>query len=267
MSNILITGSSGFLSKEFKEHFYKKNNLFSIQRNSLLSLNHLLDLLSFNKIDFIIHTSWAGVGLGTIEDYEYNLKVQANLEIVSVCVKKIFTFGSGAEFINTNQAKEYELPDLKSGNYYMLAKNQIAHKIRCLNNFINFRLFGCFGKHENESRLIKRSMMNIRENKNIIINKNKEMDFFYVGDLISLIELYINNTEKILPKELNCVYNKKNTLVDISEFLINKYSSNSKIEIIEQGYDKPYTGSSHLIDSLNLNFKGLYAGIEEIYGY
>jgi nucleoside-diphosphate-sugar epimerase len=267
MNNILITGNSGFLAKEFKNHFSKKNNVFKIDRTSLLSLSTLIDILTFNKIDFIIHTSWAGVGSGTKEDYEYNFKVQANLESVSNYVKKIFTFGSGAEFADTDNVKEYQLPNLQSGTYYALAKNKIAHRIRYLDNFVNLRLFGCFGKEENDHRFIKKSMFNIKNEKNIIINKDKQMDFFYVGDLITLIETYTFNLNKIFPKELNCVYSEKIKLSDIAKFLVEKYSLNTQIKIIEEGYDKPYTGSSLLLDSLKINLKGLYRGIEEIYGH
>lgn len=267
MVNFLITGSNGFLSKEFSNYFSKKNNVFNSSRNFLLDLENIINFIEFNKIDFILHTSWAGVGAGTLEDYKYNLKVHANLELASSHVKKIFVFGSGAEFVNTDLAFEHELPNLQFGTYYALAKNKIAHRVRCLDNFVNLRLFGCFGKEENDHRFIKKSMLNIKNHKDITINKDKQMDFFYVGDLIILIETYISNLNKNLSKELNCVYTQKTKLSDIAKFLVEKYSLNTQIKIIEEGYDKPYTGSSLLIDSLKINLKGLYRGIEEIYGH
>lgn len=265
MTNILLTGSSGFLAKEFKDYFKNRYNLFSIPRESLIRLDGIKQVIDSNHIDYILHTSWAGVGLGTKEDYTYNIKVHKNIESISNKVKKIFIFGSGAEFPITDCAKEEELPKISTGTYYALAKNEITHSSRNYFNIFNLRLFGCFGKYENDSRLIKRSVLNLHNGNSITIIKDKEMDFFYVMDLVKVIEFYINN-ECHLPKELNCVYTEKLRLSDIANFLITKYSRKCGVEFIHDGYDKPYTGSSTLIDGLGINFKGLYQGIKEIYG-
>lgn len=265
MVNLLITGNNGFLSKEFSSYFSKKYNIFNLNKNSLLNLETIISFIKFNKIDFILHTSWSGVGAGNLEDYNYNLKVHTNLELTSSYVKNIFIFGSGAEFKNTDKAKESDLSDLSEGSYYSLAKNVISKRSRLFKQFINLRLFGCFGYEELPTRFIKRSMMNIREGRNIVVNKNKYMDFFYVKDLCYLIETHISNNN--LPSELNCVYTEKLTLLEIAEFIRGQFSPETQIELKELGYDMPYTGDSSVIDSLNLNLKGLHYGIREIYGH
>jgi nucleoside-diphosphate-sugar epimerase len=252
--NVLITGSSGFLSKEFNLSLCKEYSLFRIERSNLLSIDSIVKNLIENKIEYIVHTSWAGVGSGTLEDFEFNLKVHTNLEAASELVKKIFIFGSGAEYSERQ-------------NYYSKAKKVISQRVKGLEKFANFRLFGCFGEQENDSRFIKRSMLNINQNKSIVINRDKQMDFFYVGDLISLVRHYISNDEYKLPNDMDCVYREKYTLSDIAKFLINKYSKNTRIEILSPGYDDPYTGRSNLLDSLNLDLKGMHLGIQEIYGY
>lgn len=264
MINILLTSKNSFLSKEVCIHL-KYCNFFYITREDLLNYHNLNTKIKANEIQYIIHTAWAGVGGGSFQDYEYNLKVHKNLENVSNLVKKIFIFGSGAEFSSTNMARENDLPKLISGSYYALAKNEISHRIRSLNNFVNLRLFGCFGKHENENRFIKKSMNNLNNNKDIIVNKDKEMDFFYVEDLVTLINYYIYNKSLDMPSEVNCVYNEKYKLSKIAEFLIKKYSPERKLQIIESGYADPYTGNSEMLDKLNIKFKGLFSGIEEIY--
>lgn len=266
MINILLTSKNSFLSKEISKNL-ANCNFFYITRENLLNVLDLKNIVLNNNIDYIIHTSWAGVGAGTFSDYVFNLSVHENVKLISNLVKKIFIFGSGCEFYSTDKVKESELNLIRNKSYYADCKNKISLDSRKLNNFVNFRLFGCFGEQENNSRFIKRSMLNLGLGKDIVIHKNKEMDFFYVGDLIYLLENFINEKYKINLKEINCVYKKKYKLSEIAEFLIKKYSPNSSIEIIEQGYDDPYTGCSDLIDSLNLNFKGLHSGILEIYGH
>jgi dTDP-4-dehydrorhamnose reductase len=262
--NILLTSKNSFLSKEISRCLPGCSFVY-LDRENLLNFFDLKNIIKNNKIDHIVHSSWAGVGAGTFGDYVYNLSVHENLKNICDLVDKIFIFGSGSEFAETNLASEFDLPKTNLNSYYSRAKNKISWEARKINNFINLRLFGCFGKTENDHRFIKRSMLNIRNNKDVIINKDKEMDFFYAGDLISLIDYYIVNQSYNLPRDINCVYSKKYKLSGIAQFLVNKYSPQAKIKILEHGCADPYTGNSALLDTLNISFKGLHKGIEEIY--
>jgi len=265
--NILITGSSGFLSKEFV-NLFSRHNLFHIDRQDLLHKYNLENLVLENNIQFIIHTSWAGVGAGTFSDLVYNLAVQENIEHCSSLVKKIFLFGSGAEFKLTDNVKESSI-DLNESNHYCIGKNIVAQRIKKFPNIINLRLFGCFGKQELPTRFIKNSVTNIINGSAIQINQDKYMDFIYIKDLYHIICHYMNSNDTRLPQSLNCVYTKKQKLSEIASFLNDMFSYNKPVQFknsLDYNLAQPYTGSGELLNSLNIPMVGLEKGILELYG-
>ena len=66
------------------------------------------------------------------------------------------------------------------------------------------------------------------------VHTNKIMDFFYMKDLISLVEHYVTN--KYLSQEINCSYEHKYTLQNIANF-INALGSH-KVPIVIQDKNK-----------------------------
>lgn len=265
--NILITGSSGFLSKEFSTLF-PNYNLYYTNRSTILNFESLQKCIVDNKINEIIHTSWAGVGAGTFEDFVFNLNVYTNLQKCSNLVNHIFIFGSGAEFSKTDEVREGS-NNFSYKSYYSIGKVVTSTEAKSNKKFINLRLFGCFGKQENDTRFVKRSVINILSNNQIKINKNKFMDFISIKDLSKIILHYIHNDNGNLPRELNCVYTEKVKLSDIADYLNQLFDFKKPIDFSNNTiYDMedPYTGCGQLLQSLNINLQGLYPSILDLYG-
>ena len=93
----------------------------------------------------------------------------------------------------------------------------------------------------------------------MIIYENKKMDFFYMKDLIKLLEFYILSENP--PKEIDCSYSESFSLQKILEY-INSLESH-KVNI-DSGYEskEDYVGE---YSELNLKLIGLYDGIRETY--
>ena len=251
---ILLTGS-GFLAKEFIENF-KEHSIIKVPRSILTNRECLKSLIETNKVDCIIHTSFAGVSDGgSEEDYKFNMNVDDNLHYVSNLVDKVFIFGSGIE---------YMVPRDCSRPWYQKSKAIISLKAKHNPKFVNLRLFGCFGKLEESYRFIKRSVHNLREGKPIVIPQDRRMDFFYVGDLCDVIRCYLE--EKELPRDIDCVYPVPSPLLsEIAKTLIENYGPDQSIIIERDGFQEEYTGNCG-IESLGIPLKGLDKGIFEIYG-
>ena len=95
----------------------------------------------------------------------------------------------------------------------------------------------------------------------MIIHQDKFMDFFYMKDLLNLVELYLNNNN--LPKEIECCYKNSFSLLDITN-IINSLD-NYKVDdnFLNKKLGKPYTGNPlkhELIKTI-----GLKKGIVEMY--
>jgi len=262
---ILVTGKSGFLARSIKHSFLsKKYNTVFVGREdlSLLNKDQVKTLLSENKFDIIFHTAVSGGkrnDIDTSETLDTNLRMFLNLAELKNKDCKLINFCSGAAFDRRreiNCAKEEEISSRTPDDYYGLSKNIIANYINNFDKtFINLRIFGCFGKLENDNRFIKNSINNLKNNKNITIFKNKYMDFIYIEDLINILDYFVVNNSHY--KDYNIVYKEKITLYDIAKKITsNLHLDESRIDILEPGLDSPYTGSSERIYTLvkNLNY-------------
>lgn len=266
MKTILITGGNSFLAKEFI-NFFTDYNLIVTDRNTLDVTNkqQVDNFFINNKIDYVFHTAVKGgsrLREDTFQDFVDNLTMYNNLANNCNKFELMFNFGSGAEFArdrSIDSFQEEKIFERIPNDFYGCSKNLICRDIISKNNLINIRLFGCFGILENDTRFIKSTIKKSLTGEDIIINI-KEMDFFFIEDLVILIKNLLNG--KILYKNINAVYKEKKDLFYIAEQI--KTFTNSKSRVIISVKDKNYTGCSKRIDTLNLNFLGLENSIKKI---
>jgi nucleoside-diphosphate-sugar epimerase len=91
------------------------------------------------------------------------------------------------------------------------------------------------------------------------IHQHKKMDFFYMEDLLKVVEYYIENNN--LPKTYDCVYEEKKTLLSIAD-MINSLS-NYKVAIsVKSDIGTDYIGE---YKPLGLDYIGLEQGIRLTY--
>ena len=128
-------------------------------------------------------------------------------------------------------------------------------------NFYNIRIFAVFDENELDTRFIKGNIQRYINKEQIIIHQDKFMDFFYMKDLISLVEFYILN--KDVDKQIDCSYITMYKLSDIAN-MINKLSDYKVDTVIERKeMSKPYIGT---FSGIVLNeFIGLQQGIKNVY--
>ena len=102
--------------------------------------------------------------------------------------KKIFCFGSGAEY---NRIKDVNPSTIKSGegpnDFYGISKVKSKIEIEKMENAYWLRLFGCFGINEPEDRFIKSCILKGLKNKDIIIPGDRLMSFTSTFDIKRVI--------------------------------------------------------------------------------
>jgi GDP-L-fucose synthase len=278
MKKILITGNSGFLSKEIRTYFETKYDLSFIGRTSknqvnLLNKEEVDDFFKSNqKFDVVIHTAING-GKRTDKDEPYifynNLKMYLNLLNNKNNFGYLFNFCSGAALrVNgtVDLGKEEDILITDPIDYYGLSKNEIARNILKNENFYNFRIFGCFGRFEEDSRFFKSILNCINDNKPVFIHQDKQMDYISVTDLCKVVEFYIENIEKNknLPKDINLVYNDKKTLTEMCHILCGLTETNPDVILVNEYFGHPYTGNGEKLNNLSLNLNGLNLGLMEM---
>jgi nucleoside-diphosphate-sugar epimerase len=253
MKNILITGSNGYIGSQLTQTLSTKYNCIGINRLNFDLTDNYETKKWFNNqfFDIIIHTAIKGGSRLTVDNYtviDHNIKMYLNLLDCKDHYNKFINIGSGAELWSPFSP-------------YGLSKRAIFESIQDKNNFYSLRIFGLFNSKEINTRFIKSNLYRYINKQNLLIFKNKFMDFIYWDDFIEIIKHYIDYT--ILPKNIDCVYEKKYTLLDIAHIINSLSNIKVEIDIIENSnIDTPYTGC---YNDLSLTFKGLHKGIVETY--
>jgi nucleoside-diphosphate-sugar epimerase len=251
--NVLITGGNGYVAKSLYSALKEKYNITLITRKNF-DLTDSFETLKFfsNKyFDIVIHTAAVGGSRLTPENsstMDQNLQMYYNLLSCKNKYNKFIYFGSGAEIYNP------ESP-------YGLSKRVIAKSISEIENFYNLRIFGVFDENEWETRFIKTCIKKYI-NKEPMLIQDKKMSFFYMQDLITLVDYHIQTLPSSLLKESNCAYVNSNSLLDIAN-IINKLDDykvpiNVDTQIgkdYESKYNAPY----------DLKYIGLQQGIIKTY--
>lgn len=250
--NILITGGNGYIATGLYKRLSSKYNITSISRQTFDLSNHEQTKSWFADkfFDIVIHTAIIGGNRLKVENGETilsNLLMFDNLVDVKKHFNKLITFGSGAEFVNPKSP-------------YGLSKKIINTLCQTLPNFYNLRLYALFDDNEDKRRFIKNNIYRYINQENIIIYKNKYMDFFYFEDFTKIVELYIHSND--LPKEIDCVYQKKYSLFDIGMIINSLDSHKSKMIIEDNQPETDYTGNYY---DLNIAYIELEQGIKNTY--
>ena len=251
---ILITGANGYIGKALTTNL-QNYNVTSISRKDF----DLLDRNSTNKwfenkyFDVVIHTAAKG-GSRLKKDNEnilyQNLLMFYNLYENKNNFKKFIHLGSGAELNNPIDP-------------YGLSKRIIRDIIIKEDNFYNIRIFGLFDSNELDSRFIKTNILRYLIKQNFLIHQDKEMDFFYMKDFITLIKFYLDNNN--LVKEIECRYDKTYLLSEITHMINNCSDYNNKIIIKNNQKGFPYKGNDSFPQIYNLSLVGLKNGIKETF--
>jgi GDP-L-fucose synthase len=247
--NILITGGGGYVGKIFYNYFKNLHNVSLLTRKEI-DLTNLTQVKNFFKnkhFDVIIHCAIVGGGrldADTPSVLDDNLKMYYNLFECESYFNKLLHFGSGAEF---------------QESFYGLSKKIINESIKDKNKFYNIRILNVFDENELNYKFIKTNIINYLNKQDIEIFQNKFMDFFYMEDLITLVEYYINNEA---PKVIDCCYDYSPTLYDVAQIINNL--DNYKVNINFKNWDvaPPFNGK---FTDLGLKFIGLEQGIKNVY--
>lgn len=247
---ILITGANGYIGKTLYNSLNTKYDVVSLSRKELdvTNLKQVKDYLKNKYFDVVIHCAVEG-GLRLEPEnssiLDSNLKMYYNLLECKNHFSKFFYFGSGAE---------------KQDTFYGLSKKVLNQSIQDKDNFHNVRIFAVFDENELEFKFVKTNIRNYITRKDIGIFQNKYMDFFYMDDLITLMNYCIVNNN--LPKVIDCSYNYSPTLYNIAQIINNLDTYKVNINIKEWDMAPPFNGN--FID-LGLKFIGLEQGIKNVY--
>ena len=252
---ILITGKNGYVGRSLHSYLYSKHDITIIGRQDLdlTNPNETSKFFSDKYFDLVIHTAVRGGSrLNPLEGPDVvlsNLLMYDNLIRCRDKFDRLIHFGSGAEEL--------------ANTPYGFSKHIINQLMKLDSRSVNVKIYAVFDENELDTRFIKSNILRYINREDMVIHQDKKMDFFYMKDLISLVEWLINQREEEFPiQEINCSYIEKSTLIQIAG-MINSLDD-YKVDIIveNEGEGDDYC-DVHPIMPFNL--VGLEQGIKNTY--
>lgn len=254
---VAVLGSSGFLGS-YALHNLKDCVVYPVTRQTLdlTSSDEVRQWLTDRRPDVVINCATSGgktkMGEVNLAELQNNLSVFLSFYNNSDLVPKFINVGSGSEFDvskNIEIAQESDIVNSVPTETYGYGKNVISRMVLEKENFYTLRLFGCFDRSEPEFRLFKKVISG-----EVTSISDRYFDYFSASDFVKVLTFYINGTD--LPKDINCVYQKKYLLSQT----LDKLKKAAQVDSINPNN---YTGNGDKLAALDIKLDGLEKGILE----
>jgi dTDP-4-dehydrorhamnose reductase len=252
MKKILITGGNGYIARSLYKALHHKYEITTINRSTFDLTNYArtCEFLQDKYFDVVIHTAIIGGNRLIEEDdsiIKQNLDMYYNLVNNQQHFGKFISFGSGAEL---------DWPTTPYG----YSKRIIAESMSKRDNCLNLRIFAVFDENEKDRRFIKSNIKRYLSREDILVHEDKFMDFFYMQDLIALVDYHLCRQDWLF-SEIDCKYTDCYKLSEVAS-MINKLD-NYKVDVcVAQTEGKPYVGN---YIGLPIPLIGLEKGIMDVY--
>lgn len=280
MKKILITGSTGFIGKNFVEYFNECNE----QNNSIYCPTHqeldLLDkkqvrkYLKKNKIDIVIHC--ANVNNFRYKLQEYDIVRNSMMMYLSLAdshneYEKMIYFGSGAEygrFRGTHLTKEERLGEIIPEDPYGFAKYMEAKLCDNYDNIYDLCLFGVYGKYEEwKRRFISNNIVRSMKGLPMTLSQNALFDYLYIEDLCKIVNWFVEHKPK--HNHYNVCTSQPVDLLSLAKMINDVSGLNREIVIATEGWQAEYSGdNSRLLEEMGeFRFFDKKKSIEKLWNY
>ncbi len=263
--NILFTGHKGFLGREMIPYLSQNHNVLcpDIRYTNSVDVD---EFIKNNPIDVILHAAVKGgrrVVVDEPEDCYDNILMFENLAKHGI---KMINFDSGASYDRRRSiygVYEEEIGDHIPVDYYGLSKFVTGWKCGDFEHTYNLRFFNVWGPQETDDRFTKVNVDNYINGQEIVIFRNKYMDFFYIEDTKKVVDLYLSSDD--LPKNINLVYPENVMLTDVANIINNLSKHNVPVKILKEGLDNSYCGNGSLLRALCPGLLGLEKSFKHYY--
>jgi UDP-glucose 4-epimerase len=274
--NILLTGSSGFIGKNTKEYFSDKYQLFAPSHNELDLLNDNIvhDFFTKHNIDVVIHSA-VKPGHRNAKDrsglFYSNTRMYYNLAQQSKNFGKMIVLGSGAIYDTRNNIHKVSEDSYKNHlpeDDHGFCKYICARDIEHMDNIMELRLFGVFGKYEDYAiRFISNAICKILFDLPITIKQNRLFDYLYIDDLMPVLDYFINNDAK--QKAYNITPDKEIELYQLAEIVGEISGKDLPIIVSNPGMGKEYSGDNILLrnELREVTFTPIHSAIEHLFSW
>ncbi len=275
VENILLTGGSGFIGKNIVESLLaKKYNIIAPGHKDLdlMDEHKVRDFFKKNNIDIVIHSA-CKPGHRNAKDptniLYTNTRMFFNLVHNSTLYKKMILMSSGAIY-----DMRYYQPKMKEDYFgfhvpvdeHGFGRYVCARYIEQVDNIIELRIFGIFGKYEDYAiRFISNAICKVIFDLPVTIKQNRNFDYLYINDLMPVLDYFTGN--KPAYKVYNVTPDSSIDLYSLARKVITISGRDLPVIISQPGMGNDYSGDNTRLhrEIKNLKITPLDEAIKELY--
>lgn len=253
-----MTGSTGFVGGNLLPILSKRQDykIWHPEREelNLRDENEMADYLKEHKFDVVLNFASPSPGKNALDSYEKlmedALRIFMNFYSHRDLYKKMIFTGSGAEYdksLPIDKVNEEECFRSIPKDAYGLSKRIMNHLAQESQNIYNYRIFGCYGPRDHESKFITHCIRSVLLNIPITIRRNCQFDYIQVEDFAKYIEWGIDNDMQY--HSYNVTSGDAYYLTDIAQMVIDEMKSDLNIELLSDEANNNYTANNTRIVS------------------
>ncbi len=249
---LLLTGGSGFIGKNLIEAMGETHEIDAPSHSQLelVDDHSVSEFFKHRTYDAVIHAA-VRPGHRNAKDasnqMSFNLRMFYNLVRQSKHFGKMIYLGTGLvydmEHYQPKMKEEYFGKHVPAGDGGY-SKYLISKAIEQMNNVIELRLFGVFGKHEDYAiRFISNAICKAIFDLPITIKQNRKFDYLYVDDLPQVIEHFLAKP-KLSARVFNVTPDHSMELLALARKVLHASGKKLPIEIAHPGMGLEYSGNN-----------------------
>lgn len=277
METILITGAGphGVTGSRIKDILRDKFHILSPSRKELdlTDSTKVGNYFEKNKIDYVIHSALIAPSRGHDNDdmskeVENNLRMYYNLISHSKDFKKMFYFGSGAEFDKSLPIIEFKESDyntrMPKDKYGFVKYVSNIHAIKS-DNIYNLRIFGTINPYEPiERNVISLICAKVACGLEIDLKSNCRFSFIDIDDIARFIIYAINN--KLTYHDYNMI-GASCEILEIAQLIRSFMFPKLGITFRSKDIGKEYTGDKTRLESEKFVTTDLPISLKKVFDY
>eukprot|EP00656_Telonema_subtile_P002922 TRINITY_DN11343_c0_g1_i1.p1 TRINITY_DN11343_c0_g1~~TRINITY_DN11343_c0_g1_i1.p1 ORF type:complete len:271 (-),score=48.70 TRINITY_DN11343_c0_g1_i1:150-962(-) len=256
---ILVLGSGGFIGQHLVTHLNATGTHEVVgTRSATLDLTDASAVATFfqsnERFEMVIHCAVAGGRRVKQDDASV---LEANLRMVDNVLLQSASFGTMVHFTSGAALCAPHTP-------YGFSKRLLDALLRAQQNCYNIRVYGCFGPHEPDHRLISSCLRKTAAGEPCVVHQDKLFDFVHIDDLCKMVLRIVDEVngdggdKPRMPHEIDAVYQQKLSLSQVAGMV------SDKVVIETEGMADPYIGSEGgELEALELGeLVGMTRGVE-----